>query len=125
MIKFRDVEHNEIITLDELKAEYKELYANGETEAETFSDYLDNCMTYNNGCIENMSDLGFDYEKENVTLSEVLERNGKVREFDECEVVDTNGNFQDLWEENDRRRNTRVLSVEYQGSTIPTITIEI
>lgn len=125
MIKFRDVEHNEIITIDELEAEYKELYANGETEAETFSDYIENCMTYNNGCLENMSDLGFDYKNEIVTLGEVLERNGKVREFCECEVVDTEGNYQDFWEVHDRRRNARVLSVDYQGSTIPTITIEI
>lgn len=42
--RFRDTESGEVITLSELKAEYKQLYADGETEAETFSDYLTNCL---------------------------------------------------------------------------------
>ena len=42
--RFRDTESGDIITLSQLKAEYKQLYRDGETEAETFSDYLKNCL---------------------------------------------------------------------------------
>jgi len=42
--KFRDAESGDIITLSQLKAEYRELVRDGETEAETFSDYLENCL---------------------------------------------------------------------------------
>lgn len=42
--KFRDTESGKIITLSQLKEEYEELKASGETEAENFSDYLTNCL---------------------------------------------------------------------------------
>ena len=42
--KFRDTESGDIITLSQLKAEYRELVRDGETGAETFSDYLENCL---------------------------------------------------------------------------------
>ena len=42
--RFRDTENGEIITLSQLKREYKDLYESGETEAETFEDYLRNCL---------------------------------------------------------------------------------
>jgi hypothetical protein len=42
--RFRDTESGEIITIDQLKQEYEELKASGETEAENFSDYLTNCL---------------------------------------------------------------------------------
>ena len=45
--RFRDTENGDILTLSELKAEYEELYANGETETETFRDYLNNCLDKN------------------------------------------------------------------------------
>ena len=49
--KFYDTEHDEVITLSQLKEEYEELSANGETEAETFKDYLSNCLD-KNGTLE-------------------------------------------------------------------------
>lgn len=45
--RFRNTESGEIITLSELKESYEELYAEGETEAETFKDYLINCLDKN------------------------------------------------------------------------------
>ena len=42
--KFRDTESGEVITISQLKAEYEDLRDSGETEAETFSDYLANCL---------------------------------------------------------------------------------
>lgn len=42
--RFRDTENGGIITLSQLKREYKDLYESGETEAETFEDYLLNCL---------------------------------------------------------------------------------
>ena len=40
---YRDTENGTIYTADELKQLYTELHANGETDAETFADYLRNC----------------------------------------------------------------------------------
>ena len=47
-----DFERDEFITLDELKEEFQELKNSGNTEADTFEDYLSNCMDYNNGTLE-------------------------------------------------------------------------
>lgn len=52
MRKFYDTENDEEITLEELQQEYEQLKANGDTESETFEQYLSNCMTYNNGTLE-------------------------------------------------------------------------
>ena len=49
---FYDSEYDEYITVSELECQYKELYANRETEAETFKDYINNCMYWNNGTLE-------------------------------------------------------------------------
>lgn len=43
---FYDYDNRAFLTLDELKAEYAEYSANGYTEAETFDDYLFNCLDY-------------------------------------------------------------------------------
>ena len=43
---FYDFDNKSYITLDELKAEYAEYSAKGYTEAETFDDYLYNCLDY-------------------------------------------------------------------------------
>lgn len=43
---FYDFDNKSYITLDELKAEYAEYSAKGYTEAETFDDYLFNCLDY-------------------------------------------------------------------------------
>lgn len=49
--KFRDVETNEVLSLEFLRKEYEVLHAAGESEAESFDEYLDNCMTRNNGTL--------------------------------------------------------------------------
>lgn len=51
MRQFQDIETNEIICLTQLKDEYIQLFADGETETKTFADYLKNCMYYNNGTL--------------------------------------------------------------------------
>lgn len=53
--KFIDNETNEIITIEELKAEYEQLKANNETETENFTDYLQNC-TDKNGTLTEIKD---------------------------------------------------------------------
>lgn len=49
---YHDIEHDTYITKTELKAEYEQLYAEGETETDTFEGYLKNCLTKNNGILE-------------------------------------------------------------------------
>ena len=51
MRTFKDIETGEIITLAELEAEYNELFASGETETESFTGYLKNCLS-KNGTLE-------------------------------------------------------------------------
>lgn len=43
---FYDFDNKSYITLDELKAEFAEYSGKGYTEAETFDDYLYNCLDY-------------------------------------------------------------------------------
>ena len=49
---YRDIETGEILSRTDLIKEYEILYANGETEAENANDYIVNCMTWNNGTLE-------------------------------------------------------------------------
>lgn len=49
--KFWDTEAEEIVSLSQLKDEYEELKKDGQTEAETFEDYLSNCL-HKNGTLE-------------------------------------------------------------------------
>lgn len=51
MRKFKDIETNEILTIEELEKEYNELYSNNETETDNFGDYLSNCLS-KNGTLE-------------------------------------------------------------------------
>lgn len=44
MKMYRDFETDEILTEDQLLVEYAELKANGDTEAESFEDYIQNCL---------------------------------------------------------------------------------
>ena len=46
----RDTERGEELTLTELRAEYETLKNAGETEAETFEDYLENITDGNGTC---------------------------------------------------------------------------
>ena len=41
---YHDIETDEVLTLEELKSEYEVFKASGDTEAETFDDYLSNCL---------------------------------------------------------------------------------
>ena len=52
MYKYHDIESDTIVTLDELKQEYQLLVNNGTIEDQTFDEYLNNCLTRNNGTLE-------------------------------------------------------------------------
>jgi hypothetical protein len=52
MRKFLDYETGNIVGYEDLQKEYEELKANNNTEAESFSQYLSNCMWYNNGTLK-------------------------------------------------------------------------
>ena len=52
-MKYRDTENGAIYTADELRAMWEELARDGETDAETFADYIKNC-TDKNGFLERM-----------------------------------------------------------------------
>lgn len=41
---YRDIETDEIMSLEDLRKEYHTLKSSGDTEAETFNDYLSNCL---------------------------------------------------------------------------------
>lgn len=49
---FRDIESGETVTTEQLYAEYEMNIANGNTEPCTFSEYIWNCLTRNNGTLE-------------------------------------------------------------------------
>ena len=49
---FYDIERDIYITNAELEKEFHELRRNGETDAETFSQYVNNCLTIHNGTLE-------------------------------------------------------------------------
>lgn len=49
---YHDTESGELITLEQLKKEYEELKATGDTEAETFEIYFRNCTTREGGTLE-------------------------------------------------------------------------
>lgn len=51
MRRFKDIETNEVITIEELEKEYNELFENEETETDNFEDYLHNCLS-KNGTLE-------------------------------------------------------------------------
>lgn len=52
-MKYHDIETDEVLTIDDLKTEYRVLRENGETETDTFNDYLQNCL---NGTLEIIKD---------------------------------------------------------------------
>lgn len=45
-----DSEHDQYLTMDEVKKEYENLKESGETEAENFDDYLENITEKNGTC---------------------------------------------------------------------------
>lgn len=49
---FIDNETGEILTESELLKEFNELKATEQTDAETFAEYINNCMSYNNGTLD-------------------------------------------------------------------------
>lgn len=54
MRKYHDIESGEIITMSELEKEYQMLVKNGtiEKEEQNFYQYIENCLTRNNGTLE-------------------------------------------------------------------------
>jgi len=56
MTRYHDVDRDVVITEDELRAEYENKVANGETEYDSFPVYREACMTYNNGSLEKIAE---------------------------------------------------------------------
>lgn len=52
VLSFRDIETGETITTEQLYSEYLQNMKSGEYEAVTFSEYVYNCLTANNGTLE-------------------------------------------------------------------------
>lgn len=77
---FWDFEREELLTEEQLKLEYEELKSNGGTEAETFTEYLDNCMEWNNGTLELYRDLNHFMEKmvEKILVRDYVLNNSEV-----------------------------------------------
>lgn len=48
-ILFKDIETEEILTIEQLATEYNELKSNNNTECETFKEYIASCL---NGTLE-------------------------------------------------------------------------
>ncbi len=57
MRKFYDVDRDETITIEQLEKEYNEIKAIGGTDSETFDEYIINCLTYNNGTLEEIKEM--------------------------------------------------------------------
>ena len=54
-MRYHDIETDEVLTIDDLKTEYRILRENGETETDTFDGYLQNCLS-KNGTLEIIKD---------------------------------------------------------------------
>ena len=54
-MKYIDIEHGIVYTVEELRELYTQLFADGETEAETFADYIRNC-TDKSGILERIEE---------------------------------------------------------------------
>lgn len=52
VLSFRDIETGETITTEQLYNEYTQNMKSGEYEIVTFSEYVYNCLTANNGTLE-------------------------------------------------------------------------
>ena len=50
--KYYDIEQEQIVTREQLFVEYKELIESGNIETVTFEQYINNCLTRNNGTLE-------------------------------------------------------------------------
>ena len=84
MKRYLDIEHDKIYTIEELQKQYEELKANGETEEETFSQYLFNCKTENNGVLDEI-ERAF----KNVDTDRILTVNDLESDFEELREIDT------------------------------------
>lgn len=49
---YYDVDREQLLTIDDIKAEYDSLVNSGYAYEETFTEYLNNCMTKNNGSLD-------------------------------------------------------------------------
>ena len=77
---FLDIESNEFVTEEQLAEEYKTLKNDGDTEAETFSDYLNNCMTTENGTLIFIEDMDA-YQMEN-RVEKILRRDYELCDYE-------------------------------------------
>ena len=82
---FYDFENYEIITEEQLYAEYMELKTEGNTETETFADYVENCMDYNNGALERYRYINHLMENK---VEEVLRRDYILENSEVIEAVE-------------------------------------
>ena len=55
MRMFYDTEHDCLVTFDDLMNEFLSLKRENGTDAEDFREYVNNCMTYNNGTLEEIT----------------------------------------------------------------------
>lgn len=53
MKMYYDIDHDKVLTEDELRKEFNVLNVNGETDAENFGQYINNCIG-KNGNLEEM-----------------------------------------------------------------------
>lgn len=59
MRKFYDIDHEKVLTEDELRKDYESLKATGDIDSEiysTFEYYLESCMIHNNGSLQPVAD---------------------------------------------------------------------
>jgi hypothetical protein len=79
---YKDIESGDIIFRNELEREYKSFKESGNTEAETFGNYISNCTTRNGGTLqeitvsENVADL----------IESIVEM--RERDLDEQETIE-------------------------------------
>ena len=52
---YKDIESGNVVFRNELKQEYESLKRDGETEAETFGNYISNCTTRNGGTLQEIT----------------------------------------------------------------------
>ena len=73
---YRDIETREILTGEMLKGEFETRKADGTTDAETVGEYIESCLTRNNGtldpvftCREFVEDLYFTHILQRISIS--------------------------------------------------------
>lgn len=89
---YYDVDREQLLTIDDIKAEYNSLVKSGYAYEQTFSEYLNNCMTKNNGSLDVYSVREFaDTEsmKAYITALDYNEEGSMVWTYDGERYIDT------------------------------------